>query len=85
MGVNYGPNNGEGIAFYRYGVQVARDTTLTAGSRVIPGSGKLVIGRKRSELTGKYSSIEVDESSTVQPEVIGTGSSNDLHFKWRPT
>ena len=60
-GVYYGASIGEGIAFYRDGALVARNTTLTSTPPVTPASGKLVLGRKRSELTGKYASIEVDE------------------------
>ena len=60
-GVYYGASIGGGIAFYRDWALVARNTTLTSTPSVTPASGKLVLGRKRSELTGKYASIEVDE------------------------
>ena len=60
-GVYYGPNEGEGIALYLNGIQVANDTARATTSSVIPGSGKLVVGRKRSEINDRYASVEVDE------------------------
>ena len=61
VGVYYGPNEGEGITLYVNGIQAERDTTQAAMSSVILGSGKLVAGRKRTEINDRYASVEVDE------------------------
>ena len=60
-GVYYGSSEGEGITLYLNGIQVANDTTRATASSVIPESGKLVVGRKRSEINDIYASVEVDE------------------------
>ena len=62
VGVYYGLGDGEGVAFYRDGVLAERRTDPSVNSPPsLPGTGRLVLGRKRSEMNGKYASLEIDE------------------------
>ena len=77
-GVYYGASTGGGIAFYGDGALVARNTTLTSTPSVIPASGKL---GPRQETIWAYWKIRQywsGRNSALQPEVIRTGSSDDL-------
>ena len=59
--LNYiGPNNGEGIRGYINGEQVAIDTTKTPQSP-LAGDGRIVIGRRFTDVDEKYASVQVDE------------------------
>ena len=59
--LNYiGPNDGEGIRIYYNGVQVTSDTAKTARSHSA-GDGRIVAGRRRTDIDAYYASMQIDE------------------------
>ena len=59
--LNYiGPSDGEGIIVYINGTEVASVTTKF-GLLFSAGDGRIVVGRRFTDLDGGYASVEVDE------------------------
>ena len=59
--MNYiGPADGQGITVYIDGALQGSDTSKATRSRQ-PGDGRVVIGRRRTNIDQKYESVMVDE------------------------
>ena len=59
--LNYiGPNDGEGIRFYKDGAEVA-SVAIKSGGPYSAGDGRIVVGRVYTEVNGNFASVQFDE------------------------
>ena len=59
--LNYlGPNDGEGVAIYYDGREVANETLKLSNSNSA-GDGRIVVGRRLTNQDISYASVQVDE------------------------
>ena len=60
--LNYiGPNDGEGLRIYYNGMEVTSDTIKSSAGPYSTGDGRIVVGRRLTNLDENYASVQVDE------------------------